>query len=863
LELDLGEGSDLPAPQPPDLDRAARGIAARSLGLLGWALALPEKAVQSTLTGGFKVLGGHTLGQAWDAAKQSWQEERTVFSELKRAAERDMARLGIHPTLAKVASTAGALAGSIVTTAPAMGWATRGIGATARAIPVPQPVRKLVGQALIPRYGQPTAYQRMAEESLLDIAHTTNDVKTLVEEVTQGMTVADRTALTAAIKAGGVSADPKLAGAASTLRGLLDQIGQQAVEAGLIPADVYRAWQGEYIARLYALHEVKGKNLAPLMQWLGYQPNKATLTRFMKRQELPSWIYSDLQSALNGNWEEASSMIQGLAKNEEVPNWMRRAFNDMQRAADSTTIHPRIKAFVREHHLPDDIRQQMGEILDASYLTSKGASETLKDIRRVELFNQVSKQKDWVSDVPAPGFSLMADTPKLGILSGQYVKAEIADDINRMEHVAGPLVQGYRKMLGQWKAFKTIWNPATQSRNVLSNIILADVGGLSPARIDIYQNALSELRSQGRFFQLFNKEGLYGKGFAASELRGYLDDLLKERDAGGLWSSLVNGAGQFQDRLGKVYQFNEEFFKTAKALHNLERGMDVKAAVDDAQTWLFDYSKTTPFINLVKDTAIPFVTFTYKALPAIAKAAAEHPVRLWKYPIALADMTEAAAEELDLSEKEWERARALLPGYVRRGEFLLLPFKDQSGRLQFVDFTYIFPWGDIGEIGQQGLGRLMQNPLVTLEEDLRRGRAAFNDQELWNHDDNTVTAKDKFLAGFRHAFRTLMPALMPPYGTSVDVMAKAIEGVPDWAGRQSSLPQAVLRTLAGIKVTPVDLSQQQRQAQADLRGDLQQLHDQQRKVSQDRSLSAVERLDALDELNKKMAARRKMGLLHE
>src|SRR3990167_4814489 len=93
---------------------------------------------------------------------------------------------------------------------------------------------------------------------------------------------------------------------------------------------------------------------------------------------------------------------------------------------------------------------------------------------------------------------------------------------------------------------------------------------------------------------------------------------------------------------GRLYQAEEEFFKLAKFIHNKEKGMDTKAAVADANHWLFDYSEVPKFVDWARNSPLgaPFITFTWKALPVIVESFVTAPWRLATVAYALNEAAE-------------------------------------------------------------------------------------------------------------------------------------------------------------------------------------------------------------------------------
>jgi hypothetical protein len=180
-------------------------------------------------------------------------------------------------------------------------------------------------------------------------------------------------------------------------------------------------------------------------------------------------------------------------------------------------------------------------------------------------------------------------------------------------------------------------------------------------------------------------------------------------------------------------------------------------ALDDAMKWTLNYRDTSPALNALRLTLMPFATFTFKVLPRLAEAAVTNPIGLAKYPIALHFLQSFALKKLNINESEWESLKRMLPGYVTAGFFLPLAVRDSKGRMQFTDLTYILPWGDIGEFQQNFVGRLIQNPVINLASELRTG-TDFAGRPIWNEYEEPWVKAAKILG---HIGQQFMPTLLP------------------------------------------------------------------------------------------------------
>ncbi|HMX53302.1 MAG TPA: hypothetical protein PLP53_05170, partial [Plasticicumulans sp.] len=128
----------------------------------------------------------------------------------------------------------------------------------------------------------------------------------------------------------------------------------------------------------------------------------------------------------------------------------------------------------------------------------------------------------------------------------------------------------------------------------------------------------------------------------------------------------------------KLYTLEDELFKSAVFAAERRKGASVAQAVEAANRYFFDYSDVPEAVRIARDFPIgsPFISYTYKAIPAIARTFAERPERALALAAAFEAINYAALitgglqpgeywavrrAEDDLA-PEWERGRAIWGG---------------------------------------------------------------------------------------------------------------------------------------------------------------------------------------------------------
>ena len=350
-----------------------------------------------------------------------------------------------------------------------------------------------------------------------------------------------------------------------------------------------------------------------------------------------------------------------------------------------------LSRFMKKTDIPEAVRESMGEILEAGYPTAKGLVQLNKSVEQAKFFNEVAGK--WGKDILEEGFSKLPETKRLGFLAGKSVPTPIFDDIQEMIR---PVKDITKKIVGSWKFSKVVMNPATHARNVMSNFILNDFEGLSPARIDIYAEAGKQLIKKGDYYKEAKKMGLGLNTFASREIK----DLLTSGEG----KNFIQKFGsEVVEKLSNVYQKEEEFAKMAQYIFQRKGGETVEEAWKIAERATFNYAQVTPFIRRLRESifGVPFITFTSKVTPQVVKTIVTKPTKISN----IGKIKNAIENMSDI--KETTRERASQPSWIRDGFYMKLPMKDKYDRSAYLDLTYIIPFGDLisGNLLERGTDR--------------------------------------------------------------------------------------------------------------------------------------------------------------
>lgn len=508
-------------------------------------------------------------------------------------------------------------------------------------------------------------------------------------------------------------------------------------------------------------------------------------------------------------------------------------------------------------------RQQMGEIEDAAYGIARTGQLMSKDIATFKFFDDIASNPNLASDIPVDGWVQLSNDKlrntkigKYGNLTGKYVPAEVADDLAVMDTARTiknmPGIREYLKLNSMWKTSKTALNPAVHVNNIMSNFALYDLTDakwthLKDAGIELFQASRGK---SAPLFEMAKHAGVFDANFAANELsalsRQQLDAYIKLEGANtNPIQSAVNIAKAAWRKTGgkmiDLYQSEDNLFRLGVFIDRIQKGASVEQATSDARKAFVDYDINAPAIDLMRNTATPFIAYTYGVVPRLAEAATTKPWKFAKWA-AIGYGLNTVGEKYGGGDTKQERA---LMSERQKGNVFGVPFMppqmmklplNVNGTPQYLDVTRWVPGGDVMDVQE---GQFIPGAPAPLQPSFGAagsiaqagfGIDAFKRKQLdglglGNAEDAKV--KGKFLA---QQFLPNFPGVPGAYSTTK--IADAVHGKPGPLGDNLPPWQATLQTL-GIKLTPADLPKMQMRAQFELAKDIQVLEQRARSLTMD------------------------------
>jgi len=503
------------------------------------------------------------------------------------------------------------------------------------------------------------------------------------------------------------------------------------------------------------------------------------------------------------------------------------------------SLRLRLEGLKKRQALSEETLKKLGEIKEPALPTAIRVKQISESVANEGLFKKVASNPEWSADTNVTGNMIqMQNSPKLGSLRNKWVIPEIAGDINAIHGIAkdpSGMEAMYSKFMSTWKFGKVVLNPATHARNTMTNSILLDLSGVNHAKqAQLFPKVVDDYLKKGPIYQSAVEHGAIGNEFVGGDIKAIKDWYVAGQ--GSNTQKWLNVLKTPFDKAGDLYRAEEQIAKLIKFQHGVEAGIHPKLAAKDAQKWLFDYNKIPDAVKAAK-LAAPFFTFTYKAVPRVAEALMDNPLRVYKYKAMFDAINTTSQKTMGMTPEQYAKEKKSLPPWVLQGlggmpANLMLPYRDKDGRSQWLNLEYLLPLGQAPDIFEQGvLKGGISNPVYNLISDLDKN-TDFKGQAIVPVG---ATKKEATMKTIQYIYKTIAPSFAPAIGEleggySWEKVSKAIQGVPDYAGRLRELGPVMLDVLAGIKITPVDVKEANQFKMADYQKQYQDLRKQAIKI---------------------------------
>ena len=535
----------------------------------------------------------------------------------------------------------------------------------------------------------------------------------------------------------GIEVSPEMQELAGTIRELLSRQGEQLADLGMLSRDSLERFKDTYLPRLYRQRTelFGGNDLAKMNR----EFNKA--------------MRGGLGNALGGQHLKGRGIFKTVSRSEQADYEakgyeLRQDFGNQGKHAGKVLMW---RDYTREE------RAQMGEERDAILRFTQGYVQTQADLAKGVLFQRIAQNEELASKTEVEGWEKVPDTTiagtggvhRYGALAGMYVHPDVYYHLKQQFAVQNAALKIWRASLGWWKLTKTVYNPVAHTNNVVSNFSLLFIAG---GRVRDLQPAAASIKNKDALYREALELGLVGEAVDSAGIRELFtglnntddDAVITERfftrvirradelsrgvvgkAAHAIDAVTFGMAGKAAHAVGKVgsaggkavrktsnvaqtfYRVEDEVFKMALYRMARSKGLSNTEARDYTLNFFFDYGEVPQGIKFVRDTGIlPFVSYTYKAIPAVLRGALTRPHRYLAVTglmYALNAMSYAMLGDDADEEEERKYMPEYMKGFTSFGtpKLIRLPWNDSQGKPMFIDVYRWLPLGDFADVGNR------------------------------------------------------------------------------------------------------------------------------------------------------------------
>lgn len=632
------------------------------------------------------------------------------------------------------------------------------------------------------------------------------------------------------------------------LRALVDELGQRAVDAGVISQESFNRNRGEYLARSYHGHEF-GSKLA--------QGVANTFRRTSK------WATSQLK----GRGTTADMALSNLAKHQPIGRHP-KTDNLLYEIGDHVwelVGKANGRAQFRRDWTPEE-RAKMGEIEDVTYAFLKTGAQLSKNIATGEFYQQLAEMPTIAqadasltdaerSQLAAEGWVRVGSdniegtaTKRWGALADHWIQRDVHRDLTQIQKMqSAPGL--WRTVLREWKLNKTARNPVVHVNNVMSNFGLLEMNGGDADDVFEAMRIMGGYGSEADTAMLNQARelGVFNSTFLETEIAKVAASIGPVPAGMTLPEKALHYLKTADAWMRDAYQSEDEAFRFALFMGLVRKGIDQELAAKRAISGFVDYNITAPAINAARNSVLPFIGYAYRAIPMMAQGFAKRPWKVAKMILAWQGLNAAFSAMAGGNEDE---ERAAMDGTVRNARMhMRMPFQDESGQQRYLDTTRFIPGS---ELASGIAGAVMDQDLDSLTEGVTNtfslGGPIVSAIDVARNV-NPMTGKpirNEATPGWRQAadlgnylYEQAMPnnpadlplaiareatGLPIPASYSSNKILAAAMGNPDQSGRRDTVPLAAAATL-GFKARPIDVEELKVQRAIRLRAEVNRARD--------------------------------------
>jgi len=664
---------------------------------------------------------------------------------------------------------------------------------------------------------------------------------------------------------------------AASMQDIMSEQSAELVRLGMLSPEAAGRWDGKYLPRFYE-QKLGDEAKAWMKAVKGLLGRKKTMQGIGGSSLKARGMFESVPVADLADWEANGWAVRDDAFDPAVDTEI-TVWRDYTRAE----------------------RDDMGEIRDSMFRFVMGYNKSQRDIALGRLYENLATnyasrtEKEGYVQVPATN---VEDTfaKRYGKLAGKWVPNEILDQLVAFDTtMQNDLTKIYLKGLSMWKEGKTVLNPVAHANNILSNLTMAHFAGVSYWDGHKYVGAIADLVKGNAMVDEAKEAGLFGGTFNRAELMDAMPEPLRalaqmseskaKKSVDMIWNALTLF---LRKPLGKAYSAEDDFFRYMVYRDARNKGLDPDDAVDYALKYMFSYDDMPKGARFLRDMplGLPFFSYTYKVVPALANTALEHPFRYAAPAVAIytanAIMYSIAASLGGGEDEEWwtviqryitdpdfrqqvkdmeKQERENLPPWMKGASLSLgteksirLGMDDLTNMPVFLDVSRMFPGGDLFDAHNNAGGVPLlapitpNSPVLTIAAAMLFNKDTFRGQDIVVETDTKAEAAQKRLAWI---WKQMTPAIAvgnTHFERAMNVIANVTGnpvkvGLAEYTGiGKDGVPitpgYAALQTV-GIKARPIDLDTSEKIQKSQTKGLIRELDIQIKKLQRLENKGAI------------------------
>ena len=574
-----------------------------------------------------------------------------------------------------------------------------------------------------------------------------------------------------------------------------------------------------------------------------------------KLREVIYWPASQPVPAKFGDWVDAGTFEVRGTKGDKLVVWRDYTKDERERMGELDEVRYAVAQTLQM--MVHDI--EVGRFFEWTAKTYGKAKPEGRDVAASESMLRAYSHDEWVqvptSNIPS------TQTKKYGALAGMYVPGAVWNDIRQTAGTRiAPFGEAHEKLLQFWKKAKTAWSPAVHMNNVMANFVIADwhdlrsadlaealkVWAYSGKRVSGIKGKIGldgseeTRRNYEQIWHRFEDSGALGGMFLSNEalrdeiakqLEAMKEELTGELEANKEMTRMakvmhlvtmagmvpVNGAKVYTSKMEDAYQFEDAIFRLAAFTKAIRYGKSDIEAGRIARHSFLNYDINAPWIQAARHTALPFISFFYRALPMAINTAKAKP---WKILKLMAFWHLVSTIGYMMSGGDEDDERELLPKEKQGSVWGVVPKMvrmpwNKDGEPVFLD---IRRWVPVGDVADMEMGSGMLPPWATpggviplLAEVLLMNKSVFTEKEIVQETD---TMGEKLEKRLDHLFKGFMPNVPLPNPLNLQTPSVEINplGMSQGSGQPyawSAIEKSMLKregSIGEVRTTPAALA---------------------------------------------------------